>query len=55
MTRGREGRGGERDREEGGIGRKEGRGTMRDEESEKMKNEKVASLAWLGFVFVITG
>ena len=31
-----------RDNEDGGTGREEGRGGRRDEESEKMKNEKVA-------------
>ena len=38
----KEGRGGRRDEEVGGMGKKEGGGGRRDEESQKMKNEKVA-------------
>ena len=41
-TRKKEGQGGRRDVEEGGAWRKEERGGRSDEESEKMKNEKVA-------------
>ena len=41
-ARKKEGRGRKRDEEEGGTWRKERRGGRSDEESEEMKNEKVA-------------